>query len=60
MKKFQNLKTIIETVSVDAEKFYTNGNKAAGVRLRKAMLELRKEAQAVREDVSEIKKKATV
>lgn len=55
MKKFEQLKKAVEAAEIEAKKFYENGNKAAGTRLRKHMLEIKKIAQAVREDVSDIK-----
>lgn len=55
MKKFETLKKAVESAEIEAKKFYENGNKAAGTRLRKHMLEIKKIAQAVREDVSDIK-----
>jgi len=50
----QELREIIEGSLVDAEKF-DKGNKAAGVRVRKAMQESKKQAQAIRVAVSEAK-----
>jgi hypothetical protein len=52
MELFQNIVSIIEEAGLDAEKFYDKGNKAAGVRLRKAMQDLKKLAQDVRLDVA--------
>ena len=39
----------------DMEKFYEKGNKSAGTRIRKAMQELKKLAQEVRQDVQDTK-----
>ncbi len=58
MQDFNQIKSFIETASADAEKFYQNGNAAAGTRLRKAMLEVKKLCGSVRKDVSERKSKA--
>lgn len=41
----------------DFEKFFVKGNKTAGTRIRKAMQELKKLSQEVRNDVQEYKGK---
>lgn len=53
MDIFNQLKELINEVEADAVKFYDKNNKAAGVRVRKAMQEIKKIAQDVRLDVSE-------
>lgn len=53
MEKFNELKTLIEGLEQDATKFYEKDNKAAGVRLRKGLQEIKAMAQAVRLEVSE-------
>ena len=53
MDIFNQLKELINEVEADAVKFYDKNNKAAGVRVRKAMQEIKKIAQNVRLDVSE-------
>lgn len=57
MKKHQELRNLISSIEADARKFYESGNKAAGIRLRKAMLDIKKLAQDIRTEVSELKKK---
>ena len=52
MEKFEELKTLIASIEDDATKFYEKGNKAAGVRLRKGLQEIRTLSQALRQDVS--------
>lgn len=54
MKKFQELKELIDSANEDAEKF-EKGNSAAGTRLRQKMQAIKRLAQEVRENVSEIK-----
>ncbi|MDR6194745.1 histone H1 [Siphonobacter sp. SORGH_AS_0500] len=54
MQQFEDLKALIATTEVDVQKF-NKGNKAAGVRVRKAMLSVKKVAQSVREGVLEAK-----
>jgi hypothetical protein len=58
MEKFEKVKEVIAAVEVDAEKFYTSGNAAAGTRLRKGMQDLKVLAQEIRTEVSEKKSTA--
>jgi hypothetical protein len=51
MSKFEELKNHILDLEKDFEAFYDKGNKAAGTRVRKAMLALKKLAQDIRVDV---------
>jgi N-acetylglucosamine kinase-like BadF-type ATPase len=55
MDKFNEIKTIVESVSSDVEKFYEKGNKAAAVRIRKAMQDIKNLAQELRVHVQETK-----
>lgn len=57
MKKFNNIREILNSVEGDADKFYNKGNKAAGTRLRKAMLEIKDLAHDVRKEVTDMKNK---
>ena len=41
----------------DFEKFFVKGNKTAGTRIRRAMQELKKVSQEIRNDVQEYKSK---
>lgn len=52
MEKFQELKTLIASIEEDATKFYEKGNKAAGVRLRKGLQDIKTLSQVLRQDVS--------
>lgn len=54
-KKFNELVALVQTFEQDFEKFYVKGNKAAGVRVRKAMNELKKKAQDIRVEVQNMK-----
>lgn len=54
MKSLQDLVNVVESAKQDAEKF-EKGNSAAGTRLRQKMQEVKKLAQAIREEVSETK-----
>jgi hypothetical protein len=52
MENFNELKTMLITLEDDASKFYEKGNKAAGVRLRKGLQDVKTMAQNIRQDVS--------
>ena len=47
METLEQIKTLVETLSVDTTKFY-NGNKSAGVRARKVSQELKNAVQKLR------------
>jgi len=55
MSKFEQLKSHVLDQQKDFEAFYDKGNKAAGTRVRKAMLELKKLAQDIRVDIQDKK-----
>ena len=57
MEKFNELKALVASLEEDATKFYEKENKAAGVRLRKGLQEIKSMAQALRLDVSDKNKK---
>jgi len=57
MDKYNTLKELVEKADADADKFYNQGNAAAGTRLRKYMQELKTLAQEVREEVLAARKK---
>lgn len=57
MEQIAKLKELIALAEVDAEKFYNNGNNAAGTRLRGTMQQLKTVAQEVRTAVTEAKNK---
>ena len=54
MISIQNLQETLSNVQSDVEKF-NGGNKSAGTRIRKAMQELKGQAQDLRIEVQEIK-----
>ena len=58
MTRYEQLDALVESLKEDFDKFYEGGNKAAGTRVRKGMLELKNLAQEVRVEVQEIKNKA--
>lgn len=58
MEKFNQLKTLIESMNDDYTKFTEKGNSAAGTRVRKTLQEIKKLAQDMRVEISEKKKSA--
>jgi hypothetical protein len=55
MEKFEQIKSLLEGVQGDVEKFYSKGNSSAGTRVRQAMQELKKLAQDLRIDIQDKK-----
>lgn len=55
MKRFEELKSMVDALEADFDKFYDKENNAAGTRVRKAMQELKNLAQEIRIEVQEIK-----
>jgi phosphate uptake regulator len=49
--RFAELQRLVAGMATDFDKFYRDGNKAAGTRVRNAMQELKAFAQQVREEV---------
>ena len=49
--RFAELQRLVAGMASDFEKFYRDGNKAAGTRVRNSMQELKAFAQSVREEV---------
>ncbi|MEM6737132.1 MAG: histone H1 [Bacteroidota bacterium] len=58
MKRFEELKSMMNSLEEDFEKFYDKGNNAAGPRVRKGMQELKNLAQEIRLEVQDIKNKS--
>lgn len=58
MDRFNQLKSLVESFEKDFEKFYVKENKAAGVRVRKHMQELRALAQEIRSEVQSKKRES--
>jgi hypothetical protein len=57
MKRYQELEALLASLKEDFAKFYDQGNKAAGTRVRKGMLDLRNIAQDIRKEVQDMKNK---
>jgi hypothetical protein len=53
--RYAELQALVAGMQADFQKFYGDGNKAAGTRVRNAMQELKAFAQTVRNEVSAIK-----
>jgi len=53
--RFAELQQLVAGMASDFEKFYKDGNKAAGTRVRNSMQELKAFAQTVREEVLTIR-----
>jgi hypothetical protein len=58
MEKFNQLKSLVESMTEDINKFYEKGNSAAGTRVRKSLQDIKKLSQEIRVEVSEKKKSA--
>jgi flagellar biosynthesis/type III secretory pathway protein FliH len=54
-ERYEELTGILEDAQEDLMKFYEKGNKAAGTRARKAMMNLKNLAHEVRQEIQEIK-----
>jgi len=55
VERYAELQQLVAGMASDFEKFYKDGNKAAGTRVRLAMQELKNFAQTVRTEVQSIK-----
>ena len=55
MSRNEEIKSLIDELEPDMEKFYEKGNKAAGTRARKTLQELKKLAQEVRLEIQDKK-----
>ena len=53
--KYTQLVEFVKNMETDVEKFYGKGQSAAGTRVRKALSELKKMSQDMRNDVQAIK-----
>ena len=53
--RYAELQQLVAGMAADFQKFYADGNKAAGTRVRNAMQELKTFAQTVRTEVQTIK-----
>ena len=52
MENYTKLKDLVASIEGDAEKFFNNGNSAAGTRVRKGLQEIKTLAQDIRNEVT--------
>lgn len=55
MSRLEQVKSLMNELEGDLEKFYEKGNKAAGTRARKQLQELKKLSQEIRLEIQERK-----
>ncbi|MEI5984327.1 MULTISPECIES: histone H1 [Sphingobacterium] len=55
--KFKELKSVIDGLENDAEKFYSKANSAAGTRVRKGLQDVKTLAQSLRLGIQDLKNK---
>lgn len=55
IQKFNELKSLIEGLDGDADKFFNKGNNAAGTRVRKGLQDVKNLAQAIRLEIQDAK-----
>ncbi len=55
MKQYEDMKNLVAAMEADVIKF-NNGNAAAGTRVRKALQEIKRAAQAMRVEIQKVKK----
>ncbi len=54
-ERYSQLTDVLDDAEEDLMKFYEKGNKAAGTRARKSMMELKKLAHEIRQEIQDIK-----
>lgn len=54
-ERYTQLSDVLEEVEEDLMKFYEKGNKAAGTRARKSLMELKKLSHEIRQEIQDIK-----
>lgn len=55
MSRYAQLKSLVDSMEGDFEKFYDKGNKTAGTRVRKGLQELKNLAQEIRIEIQNTK-----
>ena len=56
MNTYYELKNMIDALEEDVTKVYTKNNKAAAIRVRKSLQEIKEKAQKLRIEVNETRK----
>jgi hypothetical protein len=54
-ERYNQLNDVLDDAEEDLMKFYEKGNKAAGTRARKSLMELKKLAHEIRQEIQDIK-----
>jgi hypothetical protein len=54
-ERYSQLTDVLDDAEEDLMKFYEKGNKAAGTRARKSMMQLKKLAHEIRQEIQDIK-----
>lgn len=52
MENYNKLKGLVASLEADADKFFNNGNSAAGTRVRKGLQDIKTLAQELRNEVT--------
>jgi hypothetical protein len=55
MSRFHEVKSLVDSLEEDMDKFYNKGNKTAGTRARKTLQDLKKLSQEIRIDIQNAK-----
>ncbi len=55
MSRFHEVKSLVDSLEEDMDKFYSKGNKTAGTRARKTLQDLKKLSQEIRIEIQEKK-----
>lgn len=55
MEKINEIRAMLDAMGKDLEKFYSKGQNSAGTRLRKALNEVRKKCQEMRNEIQGIR-----
>jgi vacuolar-type H+-ATPase catalytic subunit A/Vma1 len=56
MNRHQELLALVQSFEPDFHKFFDKNNSSAGTRVRKAMADLKRKAQEIRQEVQDMKK----
>ncbi len=55
MSRFSEIKSLVDSLEGDLDKFYNKGNKTAGTRARKTLQDLKKVSQEIRIEIQDKK-----
>ena len=55
MEKINEIRSMLDAMGKDLEKFYAKGQNSAGTRLRKSLNEVRKKCQEMRNEIQTIR-----